>query len=99
MEAPFAGRPEWAAGPLNAFMHDIFPTHRTKRGVLDIHRLKVPLGVTHETVYRWLRTSRLKPEYAKSICALAGSPENVAALTAAGREAPEIKDFHQFVFA
>lgn len=93
------GRPDWATGPLNEYLNQIFPLARTKRGLLDVYGLRAPLGKTHESIYKWLRSSRLTPENASRLCAHANTPENVAALAADGRLPPTIEDFHRFVFA
>lgn len=93
-----AGR-VWTDSPLYLFMVNIFPGHLTDRNALDVRKLKADLGKSHERVYQWLRTSRLTPANAMAVCKLANSEKNVAALTEAGRNPPEIRDFDRFVYA
>lgn len=90
---------EWAKGPLYLFLMETFPEHKTAMGVLDIQRLKVDLGKSHEAIYKWIRAGKLKPENANAIVALAGAEPNVTALAAVGRTPPKIEELVRFVFA
>jgi hypothetical protein len=93
-----AGR-VWTDSPLYLYLMQIFPRHVTERGALDVKKLKTDIKRSHERVYQWLRDSKLTPGNAKAICALANTPDNVAALTEAGRTPPVIEDFNRFVYA
>lgn len=89
-------------GPLYPFLCDIFPTHRTVLGKLDVPRLGKDLGLSHEAVYKWLRkpagARSLTPQNAERILELALSEFNVSQLVACDLPRPTIRDFDQFVY-
>jgi len=64
---------------------------------LDVEKLYTALQMSHETVYKWLRKSRLTYENVKAIHALCHSKENLAVLKKLGRTPPEIADFLTFL--
>lgn len=91
------GRPDWAAGPLYALMLDIFPTYRTKLGVLDVLRMRNELSRSHEAIYKWLRQGKVTGDNARRLIGLASAEENLAALKEAGRKPPTMEDFLPFL--
>lgn len=93
-----AGRGVWPGSPLYNFLVQNFPNHLTDRGALNVKKLHTDIGCSHERVYQWLRTSRMTPGNARAVFNLANSQENLAALAAAGRNPPEIRDFDRFVY-
>lgn len=89
-------------GPLYPFLAEIFPTHRTILGKLDVPRLGKDLGLSHEAVYKWLRkpagARSLTPQNAERILELALADDNADALLVAEKPRPTIRDFDQFVY-
>lgn len=91
----------WATGPLHnalvlalpTFVKEPFSDHPR----LDIPRLHKAIGKSHETVYKWLRTSRLNGKNAKLLIDLANSDSNVDALTRLGRTPPTNEQFTEFM--
>lgn len=65
---------------------------------LNIRRLHSAVGMSHEGVYKWLRSSRLTPENVDCLLDLAKREVNVQALRTLGRTIPTIQDFVPFVF-
>lgn len=91
--------PIWKSMPLYMFLSDIFPDHRTPFNRLDVDRIAREVEKNYESLYRWLRESRLNVEWAKLLCDLANTPENVARLAAADRQPPTLEqDFVRFIF-
>lgn len=99
MHTTVPGRPNWVTGPLYNALMDLFPEHRTKLEVLDVQRLKTELGMSHEAIYKWLRSSKLTPSNAKALIELSTSESNLLALEKLGREPMKLEDFAKFVFA
>lgn len=66
---------------------------------LIVSKLHEAIGMSHETVYRWLRTNRMSPRSAQRVVELAGSEENAPLLTRLGQPAPTVEDFSRYVFA
>lgn len=89
-------RPTWSNGPLYQFMLKIFPNHRTILLRLDVEQLAGELGKSQEAIYKWLRKSRLTPENADALLALANASDNAVAR---GGETLERRDFDAFVYA
>jgi hypothetical protein len=90
------GRPDWTAAPLYQWFLTIFPEHLTALGVLDVQRLKVELGKSHEAIYKWLRQGKITPDNARDIVEAAAQPVNVAALAKLDRTAPTFEEFCRF---
>ena len=88
----------WKAGPLYAYLLQIFPQHRTIADFLDVRRLARELGLSRQRIYHCLHNSTLTPTNAEAIRTLACAEPNAAVLIAAGRPLPERKDFDPFVY-
>lgn len=94
---------KWADGPLHAALVKVLPTFVKEPFApsprINIPKLKVAVGKSHEAVYQWLRANRVTPRNAKKLVELANTDENVAVLAQLGRRPPVIEDFQRFVFA
>lgn len=94
---------DWKTKPLYVKLVEYLPAYVTtvdRQGqeperTIDVQRLRVALKPerSHEGVYKWFRKGVLKPENARDLCAVAASPENVAALKAMGKKPPTLHDF------
>lgn len=91
------GRPDWTAAPLYQFLLDNLPAYITPLGVLDVQALKVPVGRSHEAIYKWLRKGKLTPDNAREVLRVMEAPKNVAALAENDRKPPKIEDFLPFM--
>lgn len=91
------GRPAWAGQPFNLFMTDNFPAYLTKWGAIDVHKIREPLGKSHERIYQMLRKGQLTPENARDLRDLANTAENLALLAEKGKQPPVLEDFFPFI--
>lgn len=85
---------EFTMGSLYTLLKGKFPDYRTLNGRLDVPRLAARLSMSHEGVYKWLRTNRLTPDNAKRLVELA----NEGRRPLEGRAWASLKEFHPFVF-
>lgn len=91
------GRPDWAGQPFNVFMTETFPAFLTKWGAIDVHKIREPLGKSHERIYQMLRKGQLTTQNARDLCDLANTADNVAALKEKDRNPPVLADFFPFI--
>lgn len=88
---------DWKSFPLYGRLVECLPAYVTETRDLNVKKLHQALQMSHEGVYKWLRSGRLKPENAEAIVELATSDQaNRAALKAAGRKPPKFEDFTPF---
>jgi hypothetical protein len=90
--------PRWEkSDPLYRALVDYLPTFVdnpfTAEPTLNVPKLCVAIGKSHEGVYKWLSAGKIIPANALLIVDLAKSDDNLAALKQLGREAPKIEDF------
>ena len=75
------------------------PLYKREDGNLDVRRLRIDLKMSHEGVYKWLRSGRLSPAAVGKLVDLSNSPANLEKL-AENSEAPATRDdFVDFIFA
>lgn len=95
-------RDDFTTGPLYKKLIEVLPAYVkdpfSDAPELNVAKLIAAVQKSHEAVYKWLRKSRLTPNNAEQIVALANRPDNVNALTKLGRKPPTREDFLQFVF-
>lgn len=93
----------WADGPLHKALVNALPAFVkepfSENPKLNIPRLKDALGKSHETIYKWLRSSKLRPCNLEQLILLANSDENLAVLSKMKRKAPKREDFSRFLFS
>lgn len=95
--------PEFTDGLLHAKLVTVLPLYVrdpfSDAPRLDVPRLHRALKLSHEAVYRWLRSDRISPKNVERIVALSNADENRSILDKLGRTPPVLKDFSDFIFA
>lgn len=90
------GRDPWRDQPFYRFLFEIFPKHRSTRGLLDVARLAGEVGLTREGIYKWLRSGKVTPTNARTLHRLCNAPANVEALDELGFSPPALERFYEF---
>lgn len=67
---PARSRVPYSFGPLYDILVEYFPDHRSRQNVFDVPGLARDLGLSHETLYRCVRNSEIKPRVALAVLAL-----------------------------
>jgi hypothetical protein len=90
--------PAWKSEPLYAVLVDRLPSFVKPSGALNMKSLREALGRSPEALYKWLRTSKISPETAQQLLALAQTDNNRRLLRDAKRPGPRLQDFSPYVF-
>lgn len=97
-----AAKDDFTTGPLYKKLIEVLPAYVkdpfSESPELNVAKLISACNKSHEAVYKWLRKSRLTPNNAQQIVALANLPDNLKALKSLDRTPPTLKDLLQFVF-